>query len=162
MYLPPRALLIYCPGSLHSSLNFSNLDSWEIFLHRSLPNLYEYIVLMSIRYCIFFFLYYQWILRRVEYPQHKIYALQQHVPDALELESLSLGLSLSFKLAGGTSLVVQWLRINLLMQGSQVPSLAREYSICCKATKPVCHSYWVHALCNKNAPNLEKAPAFHN
>ena len=47
---------------------------------------------MSIRYCIFFFLYYQWILRRVEYPQHKIYALQQHVPDALELESLSLGL----------------------------------------------------------------------
>ena len=43
-------------GQCHkcSSLNFSNLDSWEIFLHRSLPNLYEYIVLMSIRYCIFF------------------------------------------------------------------------------------------------------------
>ena len=47
---------------------------------------------MSIRYCIFFFLYYQWILKRVEYPQHKICALQQHVQDVLELESLSLGL----------------------------------------------------------------------
>lgn len=38
VYLPPRALLSKCPSSLHSSLNFSNLDSLEIFLHRSLSS----------------------------------------------------------------------------------------------------------------------------
>ena len=36
-----------------------------------------------------------------------------------------------------TSLVVQWLRIHLPMQGSWVPSLVEEDSTCCRATKPV-------------------------
>ena len=42
---------------------------------------------------------------------------------------------------GGTSLVVQWLRIRLPMQGTQVLSLIQEDSTCLEATKPVRHSY---------------------
>ena len=41
----------------------------------------------------------------------------------------------------GTSLVVQWLRICLPIQGTQVWSLAQEDLICCRATKPTSHSY---------------------
>ena len=41
----------------------------------------------------------------------------------------------------GTSLVVQWLRIRLPMQGTWVRSLVREDPTCCRATKPVCHNY---------------------
>ena len=35
-----------------------------------------------------------------------------------------------------TSLVVQWLRIRLPMQGTRVQSLVQEDSTCCQATKP--------------------------
>ena len=42
----------------------------------------------------------------------------------------------------GTSLVAQWLRICLPMQGTQVWVLVREDPTCCGATKPVCHNYW--------------------
>ena len=38
----------------------------------------------------------------------------------------------------GASLVVQWIRIRLPMQGTQVRSLAWEDSMCCRATKPGC------------------------
>ena len=37
----------------------------------------------------------------------------------------------------GTSLVVQWLRIRLTVQGTQVQSLVWEDRTCCGATKPV-------------------------
>ena len=39
------------------------------------------------------------------------------------------------------SLVAQWLRIHLPMQGTRVPALVREDPTCCKATKLVCHNY---------------------
>ena len=42
----------------------------------------------------------------------------------------------------GTSLVAQWIRIRLPMQGTQVPSLVWEDPTCHGATKPVCHNYW--------------------
>ena len=42
----------------------------------------------------------------------------------------------------GTSLVAQWLRIRLLMQGTRVRSLVWEYPTCRGATKPMCHNYW--------------------
>ena len=45
-----------------------------------------------------------------------------------------------------TSLVVQCIRICLLMQGTWVQSLIGEDSICFRATKPVNHNYWTHAL----------------
>ena len=41
----------------------------------------------------------------------------------------------------GTSLVVQWLRICLPMQGTQVRSLVREDPTCHRATKPTSHNY---------------------
>ena len=47
----------------------------------------------------------------------------------------------------GTSLVAQWLRIHLPMQGTRVWSLGREDPTCHGATKPVHHNYWSpHAL----------------
>ena len=45
-----------------------------------------------------------------------------------------------------TSLVVQWLRIHLPMQGTRVWALIQEDPTCCGATKPVCHNYWACAL----------------
>ena len=44
----------------------------------------------------------------------------------------------------GGSLVVQQLRIHLPVQGTWVRSLVQEDPTCCRATKPVCHSYWSH------------------
>ena len=39
------------------------------------------------------------------------------------------------------SLVAQWLRIHLPMQGTWVRSLAREDPPCLGETKPMCHNY---------------------
>ena len=50
-------------------------------------------------------------------------------------------LSSSQKYEPGTSLVAQWLRIHLLMQGTRVQFLVREDPTCCGATKPVSHKY---------------------
>ena len=59
----------------------------------------------------------------------------------------------SFKKQSGASLVVQWLRICLAMQGTLVWSLIWEDSTCLRATKPVCYNYQAHTLapvlCNK-------------
>ena len=41
---------------------------------------------------------------------------------------------------------MQWLRIHLPMQGTQVQALVQEDPICCGATKPVHHNYWACAL----------------
>ena len=40
-----------------------------------------------------------------------------------------------------TSLVEQWLRIRLPMQGTQVRALVREDPTCCGATRPMSHDY---------------------
>ena len=45
----------------------------------------------------------------------------------------------------GTSLVAQWLRIHLPMQGTWVRALVQEDFTCRGATKPVCHDYWACA-----------------
>ena len=42
---------------------------------------------------------------------------------------------------GGTSLVAQWLRIRLPMQGTRVQPLVREDPTCRGATKPMGHNY---------------------
>ena len=44
------------------------------------------------------------------------------------------------------SLVAQWLRICLPMQGTRVWALLREDPTCRRATKPVRHNYWACAL----------------
>ena len=50
------------------------------------------------------------------------------------------------KLTCRASLVVQWLRIHLPMQGIWVRSLVREDPTCRGATKPMHHNYWACAL----------------
>ena len=44
------------------------------------------------------------------------------------------------------SLVAQWLRIRLPMQGTRVRALVQEDPTCRGATKPVHHNYWACAL----------------
>ena len=41
----------------------------------------------------------------------------------------------------GTSLVTQWLRIHLPMQGTQVRALVQEDPTCRGTTKPLCHNH---------------------
>ena len=50
------------------------------------------------------------------------------------------------KCSFGTSLVAQWLRIHLPMQGTRVRALVREDPTCRGATKPARHNYWACAL----------------
>ena len=68
-----------------------------------------------------------------------------------------------------TSLVAQWLRIRLPVQGTQGRALVREDPTCHGATKPVRHNYWACALepashnywacmCRACAPQQEKPP----
>ena len=54
--------------------------------------------------------------------------------------------SYSLKLCYRTSLVAQWLRIHLPMQGTRVQALVWEDPTCHGATKPTCHNYWACAL----------------
>ena len=42
----------------------------------------------------------------------------------------------------GASLVAQWLKIHLPMQGTRVRALFQEDATCRGATKPVHHNYW--------------------
>ena len=60
------------------------------------------------------------------------------------------------------SLVAQWLRIRLPMQGTRVRALVREDPTCRGATKPLRHNYWACALepanhnCWAHVPQLLK------
>ena len=70
---------------------------------------------------------------------------------ATSTSSFQLGLSfwvqtLFWIFCFGASLVAQWLRIRLPMQGTWVRSLVQEDPTCRGATKPVRHNYWACAL----------------
>ena len=53
---------------------------------------------------------------------------------------------MQLKITLGASLVVQWLRIHLPMQGTRVRVLVWEDPTCRGVTKPVCPNYWACAL----------------
>ena len=60
-----------------------------------------------------------------------------------------------------TSLVVQWLRIQLSIQGTPVQSLVQEDPTCHRAPKLMCHNYYGPCtlepmLCNKRSQGNEK------
>ena len=55
----------------------------------------------------------------------------------------------------GASLVAQWLRICLPMQGTRVRALVWEDPTCRRATRPVSHNYWACAS-GARAPQQEK------
>ena len=59
----------------------------------------------------------------------------------------------SSRTAVRTSLVAQWIRFRLPMQGTLVRSLLWEDPTCCRATKSMYHSYWARAesLCSSTA-----------
>ena len=61
----------------------------------------------------------------------------------------------------GTSLVVQWLRICLPLEGTWVWALVWEDSTCRRATKPVCHNYWAQALEPASHNYWARAPRAH-
>ena len=63
-------------------------------------------------------------------PQRSNHTLRWSLPPSVKTQCL------------GTSLVAQWLRIHLPMQGTQVRALVREDPTCRGATRPVCHNYW--------------------
>ena len=46
----------------------------------------------------------------------------------------------------GASVVTQWLRICLPMQGTWIWFLIQEEPSCCRANTPICHNYWAQAL----------------
>ena len=75
---------------------------------------------------------------------------------------ISLLLKGSLKMTNRASLVAQWLRICLPMQGTRVQGLVREDPTCRGATGPVSHSYWACAslepvLRNKRGRDSERA-----
>ena len=63
------------------------------------------------------------------------------------------------KWSSRTSLVVQWLRIRLPIQGTQVRSLVQEDPTGRRATKPVRHNYWACTL-EPASHNYWSSPAY--
>ena len=59
------------------------------------------------------------------------------------------------------SLVAQWLRIRLPMQGTRVRALIREDPTCRGATKPMRHNYWACALEPMSHNYWARAPRAH-
>ena len=79
-------------------------------------------------------------------PSEKALWQLQVLPPALWILTATLSFLNQMRKGGskklsGTSLVAQWLRIRLPMQGTQVRALVREDPTCRGATKPVCHNY---------------------
>ena len=68
--------------------------------------------------------------------------------------------STSVSLSRGTSLVAQWLRTRLPMQGTRVRALVWEDPTCHRATKPMRHNYWGCVLQLLKPVHLE--PVLHN
>ena len=66
-------------------------------------------------------------------------------PQILYKHSSASKIKLKF-LHSGASLVAQWLRIRLPMQGTQVRALVQEDPTCHGVTKPMCHNYWACTL----------------
>ena len=64
-----------------------------------------------------------------------------------------------------TILVVQWLRMLLPMQGTQVQSLVWEDPTCCESTKPLSYNYGAHALepvlMNKRSHHIKMKSSAH-
>ena len=66
----------------------------------------------------------------------------------------------------GTSLVAQWLRIHLPMQGTWVRALVREDPTCGRATKPMRHNYWsprrLEPVLRSKRSHCNEKPVHHN
>ena len=67
-------------------------------------------------------------------------------PSSPDFGKIKWGSLLQVRSQNRVSLVAQWLRIHLPMQGTQVRALVQEDPTCCGATKPLHHDYWACAL----------------
>ena len=73
---------------------------------------------------------------------HESMNLNKGITPSLSLISTSNLAFLSIKKCHQwASLVAQWLRISLPMQGTRVRTLVQEDPTCCEATKPVHHNF---------------------
>ena len=72
--------------------------------------------------------------------------ITNHLSPLFFLDQTICKASLCLNRRKGTSLVAQWLRIRLPMQGTRIRSLLREDPTCHGATKPMRHNYWACAL----------------
>ena len=136
-----------CPTSTCSNLTFQNLSSRYLPLLKKMffPNL-----LQSLDGSSFLLL-----------DKNKAFgtSLTPLYPSHSTSDSLEACVNSMLKMYSRASLVVQWLRVHLAMQGTLVPSLIREDPTCCRTTKPVCHNYCAWALepasCNHQASVLQ-------
>ena len=78
---------------------------------------------------------------RIHLTSSKPPLLKKHHSIVIILEVNMLNLYINSKWHLRASLVAQWLRIPLPMQGTRVPSLVRENPTCRGATKPMRHNY---------------------
>ena len=69
-----------------------------------------------------------------------------HAISLLLSAPINYGKYIHFKDRTGASLVAQWLRIRLPMQGTRGQALVPEDPTCRGATKPVRYNYWAYAL----------------
>ena len=72
--------------------------------------------------------------------QKKIFHANANQKKALGV-AIPISHKIDFKIKNGASLVAQWLRIYLLMQGTWVRALVWEDPTCRGATRPVSHNY---------------------
>ena len=86
---------------------------------------------------LFLFLFYRWRKTKTKKCSAKM---------GQDVKNFILVLQGEIEIYFRASLVVQWLRILLPMQGTRVRALVREYPTCHGATKPVHRNYWACAL----------------
>ena len=97
--------------------------------------------------------FFPWFSKRITHSQFYpvfwscIWSTAEHITFNCILFTLSYWTVNSLKISySGTSLVAQWLRICLPMQGTRVRALVWEDPTCRGATRPVSHSYWACTL----------------
>ena len=83
-----------------------------------------------------------------------MYGIQRQIDTCIETCQMRSSIQIT---KGGASLVAQWLRICLPMQGTQVQAVVQGDPTCHGATKPVGHNYWARAP-RARAPQQEKPP----
>ena len=102
------------------SLSFINCVWSQAIIYSVIPDLLKWVLKCLTQRIL-------WSLRGI---------MQVNVPNTIPLKTYQLR----------ASLVAQWLRICLPMQGTRLWTLVREDPTCSGATKPAHHNYWACAL----------------
>ena len=111
---------------------------WYIWLDLDEPQRWNYRGIWRLRMR-------EWVWNQQTEIFHSVCSLWWNTNLSLSFSFQSMQKSRLLERITRTSLVAQWLRIRLPMQGTRVRSLVGEEPTC-GATKPVRHNYWVCAL----------------